>query len=85
MVKKFKYGFEYKGMNYGWNNKELYRLPSHKGKKYYGLKKLTLIDVGNKKGYNVGRVKKPIDMILEQMTERIDYVYCVPGKDDLPW
>lgn len=85
MVKKFKYGFEYKGMNYGWSNKELYRLPTVTDSgRSYGLKKLTLIDVGKQKGYNVGRDKKSLK-VLEGMTEKIDYVYSVPTDDDLPW
>ncbi len=45
MILKFKYGFEYNDFLYGWNNKELYRLPSKSGNKSYGLKKLDSIVV----------------------------------------
>ena len=84
MVKKFKYGFEHKGMKYGWKDKILYRLPSFVNKRSYGLKKLKLIDVGKQKGYNVARDKKSLKT-LKEMTERIDYIHSTPSDNDLPW
>lgn len=70
MIIQFKYGFEYKGFNYGWYNKKLYRLPSTSGNNTYGLRELPLIDVGNLKGYRVKKDKLSIPQ-LKNMTKRI--------------
>lgn len=87
MVKKFKYGFDYGGIRYGWNKKKLFRLPTFtESKKSLPLKELNLIDVGNKKGYRVSGDRKTIDQLME-ITERIDYTYEVSGNgsDDCPF
>ena len=39
MTKKYKYGFDYKGFQFGWKSKELYRLLTSKNKRSYPLKK----------------------------------------------
>lgn len=78
MITNFKYGFEYKSFNFGWKDKVLYRLPSQKNLKTYPLKKLSLIEIGNKKGYRVCRDKKTIDQLME-ITEVINYKYVVNG------
>ena len=36
----YKYGFEYKGVIYGWKNKKLFRLPYTKDKRSYSLKEI---------------------------------------------
>ena len=66
MVKEFTIGFTYKGLSYGWEKGHLYRLPSTiaSGKKY-GFKKLSIISVGNKKGYRCMRDK----LTIEQLTD----------------
>ena len=80
MVRIYKYGFKYKNFNYGWYKKELYRLPSVNFKNQnFPLKKLKLIDVGNKKGYRLFRDKKTLEQ-LEELTEVINYEYVVNGK-----
>ena len=79
MVTLYKYGFVYKGFNFGWKDKILFRLPSEKNLNYYPLKKLSSIDIGNKKGYRVVRDKKTIDQLME-ITEVINYKYIVNGK-----
>lgn len=81
MIQIYKYGFEYKGMTFGWKNKELFRLPSTKNKRSYSLKKVPLITVGNKKGYRIVRDKKTIEQLME-LTETINYKYVVNGKND---
>jgi len=79
---KFKYGFEYKGFNFGWNKKKLFRLPSEKKTlKNYPLKELSEIKIGNKKGYRIVRDKKTIVQLMEK-TKIIDYTYTVNGKND---
>lgn len=86
MTKVFKYGFDYKEMSYGWYKKDLYRLPSVIGLRTYSFRKLPLISIGNKKGYRIMQDPKTIEQ-LQQLTERIDYVYTVNGKnsDDTPF
>lgn len=79
MIKNFKYGFQYKGFNFGWKNKKLYRLSSTKSLKSYPFKKLSEIKIGNKKGYRVVRDKKTIEQLME-LTEVINYKYVINGK-----
>jgi len=67
----FKYGFQYDGFLYGWNKKELYRLPSKSGNKSYGLKKLEQIKVGNSSGYRLKGAKLSIFQ-LKQLTAEIE-------------
>lgn len=82
----FKYGFEYKGLNFGWKNKILYRLPSEKNLRNYPLKKLNPIKIGNKTGYRVVKDKKTIDQLME-ITEIINFEYIVNGhkNQDCPF
>jgi len=58
MIKKIKYGFEYKGINYGWMDKVLHRLPTFYNKRSLPLKKLPLITIGNKTGFRIGGDRK---------------------------
>ena len=78
MIQNFKYGFEYKGLNFGWKNKKLFRLPSTKHLRSYPLRELPLIKIGKNKGYRVVRDKKTIDQLME-ITEVINYKYEVNG------
>ncbi len=45
----------------------------------YSLKKITLINVGNKKGYRVATDRKTIDQLME-ITEIIDFRYVINGN-----
>lgn len=84
MVKVFSIGFKYKGFPYGWKSGELFRLPSTKSGKKYGLKKLSLIPVGNKKGYRCMRDKLTIEQ-LEEITGPINVKIETPKRHkDLP-
>lgn len=74
MVLVFKYGFEFDGFLYGWNNKDLYRLPSNSGNKFYGIKKLDVIKVGSGLGYRIKREKLSINQI-KLLTVAIDKEY----------
>ena len=86
MIRNYRYGFNYKNFTFGWFKKELYRLPSKSGLSFYPLKKLNLIDVGNKKGYRIVRDKKTIDQ-LKELTEVINFEYVINGKqsEDTPF
>lgn len=84
MIINFKYGFEYDGFLYGWNNKDLYRLPSKSGNKSYGLKKLDSIIVGNGVGYRIKKQKLSIKQ-LKEMTIFIDKEYqIIKDNVDMP-
>jgi hypothetical protein len=84
MILKFKYGFEYDGFLYGWNNKDLYRLPSVSGNKSYGLKKLESIIVGNGVGYRIKTKKLSVNQ-LKQLTIFIDKEYqVITDSVDIP-
>lgn len=67
MILKFNYGFIFEDFTYGWNQQDLYRLPSTSAdKKTYGLKKLTPILVGNNVGYRIKRQKFTIEQLKEK-------------------
>jgi hypothetical protein len=59
----FEYGFAINGIFYGWHEKQLYRLPSKIGNRYYGFRQVKPIKVGNKIGYRVNRQTKSIDQL----------------------
>ena len=71
MMLRIKYGFSFDDMNFGWINKELFRLPSKKNKRTFCLKKLDSITIGNKVGYRIGGKRFTLEQ-LEEMTNFID-------------
>lgn len=80
----FKYGFEYDGFLYGWNKKELYRLPSKSGNKSYGLKKLDKINVGNTFGYRLKGAKLSIYQLKQLTTEINIEIPVIEDCVDIP-
>ena len=85
MILDFVYGIEYKGFIYGWNKRELYRLPSESGNRSYRLKKLNTIMVGNQIGYHLKRTKFSIKQ-LKSMTILIPKVSInIFSSNDLPY
>jgi len=84
MMYYFKYGFEHKGFQYGWFEKELYRLPSKSDLRYFGFKKLTPITVGNQIGYRCKRDKLSVYQ-LQQLTGRISVSIEVIKDKDVPF
>jgi len=81
MIIKYKYGFEYKGFLYGWKDKELFRLPTTKGMRTYGLLPLKK---WNDKGYYIGRDRKSFSQI-ETMTNFINFEYQKIKDKDVPF
>lgn len=76
MLIEFKYGFEYRGFLYAWYRKELYRLPSLSvNKRKYGIKKLNIIKVGNKKGYRIKRDMLSITQCVQMTTTIIAAIH----------
>lgn len=86
MIIKFKYGFEIDGFLFGWNKKDLYRLPVFINKRAYSLKKLNKIKIGKKTGYRVYTKFRTIEQ-LRELTEVINYDYVINGNgnSDCPW
>lgn len=82
---EFKHGFNYKGVLYGWKDKQLYRLPTFIKKRFYPLKELKTwkrngIDVG----YYVGQERKSF-VQLKSMTISINKKIDIIEDDDLPF
>jgi len=80
MIIRYKYGFDFNGIIYGWKNKKLYRLPQMIGKRYYPLK-----ECGKwVNGYIVGRMRKSHAQ-LEYMTNFINYEHQQIKDKDCPF
>ena len=81
-----KYGLSYNGINYGWYEKCLYRLPCFINKRSYGFKKMKLIPIGNKFGYKISQKNFTIEQ-LKSITTIINppYVHFEVNDKDLPW
>lgn len=78
-----KYGFTYEGVEYGWYEKKLYRLPFVREGRNYTLKEIKSMRRG--KVYNIQKVQKTVAQI-KQMT--IEFPVAKDIKvivsDDLP-
>lgn len=75
-MKIIKYGISHNNIIYGWLEKELYRLPVKIGNRYYGLKKLSKIEIGRKYGYKLSQ--KPFsETQLKDMTLLLSEPYIV--------
>ena len=81
---RFKYGFDWGGFQYGWKNHELYRLPSTSGSKSYGLKKLSLIKVGNVDGYHIKRQKFTVQQLKDKTTSIEKEYDIIKDTKDVP-
>ena len=84
MIMKFKYGFFFENVLFGWYKKELYRLPQEIGNRQYPLKKLDQIIIGQNVGYNVCNKKKTIKQ-LEEITIVINKEVSRIIDNDLPF
>lgn len=67
----FKYGFKYKNVMYGWNNKKLYKLPYVSGKRSYSLKEIPYYCFKSTIVYNIQRTKLTMNR-LKQLTSEIN-------------
>ena len=84
MTIKYKYGFNFNGILYAWKSKNLFRLPQMIGKRFYPLKELKIIKVGNRKGYLVGCKRKSVEQ-LKDMTVFINYEHQEIKDSDCPF
>lgn len=83
MTIKFEHGFIYEDFTYGWNNEELYRLPSTSGNKSFGLKKLNEIMIGAKIGYRIKGQKFTIQQ-LKDRTIIVDKEFKIIESPHIP-
>lgn len=81
---KFKYGFEYKGVSYGWKSKKLFRLPHVKNNRSYSLKEISPIVIGSTFCFNIQRDKFTISK-LKRITKSVNWVINVVEKDICPF
>ncbi len=81
---KFNYGISIGGIRYGWNKKELYRLPFNKGTKSFSLRKLKEIDIGRKTGYLLDQKKYTLSQ-LEEITNLVDWEVNRLKSPDCPF
>ena len=85
-ILNFKYGFSYKGVNYGWLLEELWRLPSTSGGRSFPLKKQEVKKRENgSKYYRLKRDKKSIPQ-LQTITKEINtQVEYIRNQKDTPF
>jgi len=81
---QFNYGFEYKNVKYGWNQKQLYRLPFYNSKRTYQLKLIKPIVIGSTTCYNIQRNKITINR-LKTLTEKVNWVVDYPTENICPF
>lgn len=79
-----KAGFEISGIEYGWKDRSLFRLPQLIGCRAYSLKKLDLIPIGQKYGYRVGGKRKTIDQ-LKDITQPMTRIISTIKNNDMPF
>lgn len=89
MIIRYKYGFKFNGVLYGWMERNLYRLPQMIGKRFYPLKEVPYIEQKRKsgmfKGYRLyGNVRKSIKQI-QSMTHYIDFEHEIIENIDTPF
>jgi hypothetical protein len=81
---EFKIGFEFRGIKYAFHKKQLYRLPFQSGFRYYGLKVIQQISVGNLPGYRCAREKLSINKI-KGLLKQVDWKVEEPTRECLPF
>ena len=81
---EFLYGFEYKGVRYGWSNKTLYRLPYVKNKRSYGFKEIPYYVFKSTRVYNIQRNKLTINR-LETLTKKVNWIHEEVKHPDVPF
>lgn len=65
-MKVFRYGFIFKGFLFGWYEKDLYRIGQYDKTRHYLLKKLDVIQIGQKYGYRCAGTRITIDQAKER-------------------
>ena len=84
MIMRFKYGIEENNLTFGWFEKHLYRLPQTINKRFYSLKKLNQINIGNNVGYLINQKRFTIKQ-LETKTIYINQEVQIIEDKDVPF
>lgn len=80
----FRYGFEYLEVRYGWNKKQLYRLPFTRNNRSFDLKLINEIVIGSTTVYNIQRKKFTINKI-KSITTNVDWNVEIIEKQICPF
>jgi hypothetical protein len=89
MILRYKYGFNFNEILYGWKESKLYRLPQMIGKRFYPLKEVPYIEQkrasGMFRGYLLyGNKRKSMEQ-LKSMTHYIDFEHEIIKDKDVPF
>ena len=85
MITKYIKGIEVNGVVYGFKDKKLHRLPQMIGKRFYPLKEVPIIKVGNKRGYNLYRKKRLSFAQVESLLMFINIEVQDISDDEMPF
>ena len=72
MIVNYEYGITFNGFVYGWKDRKLFRLPQVINKRFLPLKELSVINVGNNKGYLLNQKRLSMKQ-LQSMTGIINF------------
>ena len=72
MIVNYEYGITFNGFVYGWKDRKLFRLPQVINKRFLPLKELSMINVGNNKGYLLNQKRLSMKQ-LQSMTGIINF------------
>jgi|TARA_R110000782_G_scaffold232440_1_gene318655 hypothetical protein len=81
---EYKYGFEYKGVKYGWKNKKLFRLPFTRNKRTFKLKEIPQYVFKTTCVYNIQRDKITI-LKLKGRTVEVNWSTNITTEGDCPF
>jgi len=89
MILRYKYGFDFNGVIYGFKDKKLFRLPQMIGKSFYPLKEVKYFEQKRKsgifKGYLLYGNKRKSVAQLESMTCYINFEHEIIEDKSLPF
>jgi len=71
---RFKTGFTYKGLSYGWHNGILCKFPYTNKQRSHKISRVPIIKIHKKEGYCLGGCRKSKTQ-ANKMTEEINYEY----------
>lgn len=84
MIINYEYGMTVEGVLFGWKEKKLFRMPQMIGLRFYPLKELPIIKVGNHEGYLLSKKRYSMNQ-LESMTGIINFKIEKTVSKDCPF
>ena len=84
-MRKITHGLSHNDITYGWLYKELYRLPIHIGTRYFCLKKLTKVPIGNQFGYRLSQKAFTINQLKEKTCLLLHTYYLKEINESTPF